>query len=175
MRKILLAVAAFVLAGCASSPTVLNLAPANVARAPVPFDLEVKAVTVVAASPSEQTGEVKMDPAYGNLWRDALQASLDSSGLFKDDSPRKITVRVLVRRFQFNPSGLTNTVDVDADYSLIDRSSGQQLYFSKIPTSATMSASDEWVARQRMIKIFNKATQDSITAFIDGLRTAKIP
>jgi len=174
IRNIALLTLCALLAGCASEVVQVNLVPTGITRSSASFDMEVKSVTVVIADKANQTGEVRMNATFPPLWRDALQNAIDQAGLFKDDSPRKITVAAVIKKWKFNPTGFSNTTDVEADYSVIDRSNGQRLFEKDITNSASATAGDTWNAQARLIKLWNKAAQDNISAFVQALQASKL-
>lgn len=74
-----------------------------------------------------------------------------------------------IKRFEYNPNGFTNTVDVDAVYSVVDRKSGDVVFEKEIVTSATNTASKTFNAQVRVINLWNQATQENITKFVQAL------
>lgn len=152
----------------------INLTPENIPQAKQQVDAELKSTTVMLAPRNEQTGEVKVQPDFLNLWKDSLQTSLDKAGIFKDDAKRKISVEAYVRKFDFNPTGLSNEVTVEVVYRVIDRSTKTIVFEHNTMTSAKMDSGEIWVAMERLKRIWNKATQESIHQFVSALNNAKI-
>jgi hypothetical protein len=174
IRNIAVLIACALLGGCATKFQQVNLVPVGITRSSAPFDLELKTVTVAIAAPDLQTGNVRMNATFPPLWRDALQNVIDQAGVFKDDAARKVTVAAVIKKFDFNPSGFSNTIKVEADYSVVDRSNGQILFEKDITNSASAGAGDEWVAQNRVIMLWNKATQENIRTFVQALKESGI-
>jgi hypothetical protein len=152
----------------------INLTPENIPQAKQQLDAELKSTTVMVAPSNEQTGEVKVQPDFLNLWKDSLQTSLDKANIFKDDAKRKMSVEAQVRKFDFNPTGLSNEVTVEVAYKVIDRSTKTIVFEHNTMTSAKMDAGEIWVAMERLKRVWNKATQESIHQFVSALNNAKI-
>jgi hypothetical protein len=174
IKLIKLTIVCVLLAGCQTTPMQVNLVPTGITRSASPFDMEVKSVTAVIADPSKQTGEVRMNATFPPLWRDAVQNAIDEAGLFKDDSTKKVTIAVLIKKFKYNPTGFSQTVAIDADYSIIDRSDGQKLFEKDITNSASANAGDTWNAQERVIRLWNKATQENITSFVQAVASSNL-
>jgi hypothetical protein len=164
-----------ILLGACATPKFepLNLTPDNIPQANQTFDAEIKNTTVTLAAKDVQTGEIKVQPDFLTLWKESLQISLDRAGFFKDDSKRKINIEAHVKKFDFNPVGLSNEIDVEVVYKIIDRSTKKVVFEHNTVTSAKMSASDVWVASERLRRIWSSATQESIFQFVAALDNAK--
>ncbi|WNH53854.1 hypothetical protein [Stenotrophomonas oahuensis] len=176
MKNLVAPLLCLLLAGCVSTPTQVNLVPTGITRTVrPPMDMQVKLVSVIIADPATQTGKVMLDATFPPVWRDAIQTSLDQAGLFSDDGSRNVTVYAKIRRFEFNPTGFSNTVDVDAVYSVVDRKSGDVVFEKEIVTSATNSASKTFNAQVRVINLWNQATQENIAKFVQALEAMPEP
>lgn len=152
----------------------INLTPENIPQAKQQLDAELRSTTVMLAPKGEQTGEVKVQPDFLNLWRDSLQTSLDKAAIFKDDAKRKISVEAYVKKFDFNSEGLSNEVTVEVTYKVIERSNKAIIFEYNTMTSSKMDSGEVWVAIERLKRIWNKATQESIYQFVSALNNAKI-
>lgn len=152
----------------------INLTPDNIPQANHQLDAELKSTTVMLAPQGEQTGEVKVQPDFLNIWKESLQTSLDKAGIFKDDAKRKMSVEAYVKKFDFNPVGLSNAVTVEVTYKVIDRSTKTIVFEHSTITSSKMDSSEIWVAIERLKRIWNRATQESISQFVSALNNAKI-
>jgi hypothetical protein len=168
-KGIVACVGASFLAACASQPTQVNVVPSGIVRVNHPFDLELKTVNAIIADKASQTGKVMMSATFPPLWRDAIQVSVDQAGLFKDDASRKVTITVTIKQFEYNPTGFSNTVTVEASYLMTDRSTGQVLFDRTISNTASSSVSKEYQARARLINLWNETTQDNIAKFVAAL------
>lgn len=158
------------LTACASTPTQVNLVPQGISRSvKAPLDMQVKTISVIIADPSAQSGKVMLDATFPPVWRDAIQTSLDQAGLFNDDGSRNVTIFTKIKRFEFNPTGFSNTVDVDAVYTVVDRKTGETLFEKQVVTTASNSASKTFNASVRVINLWNQATQENISQFVEAL------
>lgn len=169
MKKAVL-VLSLLLGACATPKyEPINLTPDNITQSARQIDAEVKAINVSPAASDQQTGEVKVAPDFLRIWKDSLQVSLDRAAIFKDDSKRKVSVEGLVKKFDFNPTGLSNELFVEVTYRVIDRNSRAVLFEKSTQTTAKMDSSEVWVANERLRRIWNRATQESIRQFVVAL------
>lgn len=152
----------------------INLIPENIPQAKQPIDAELKTTKVMLAPNSEQTGEVKVQPDFLNLWKESLQTSIDKAGIFKDDANRKMNVEAYVKKFDFNPVGLSNEVTIEVVYKVIDRSTKTTVFEHNTMTSSKMDSGEVWIAVERLKRIWNRATQESIHQFVSALNDARI-
>jgi hypothetical protein len=150
------------------------LTPENIPQAKQQLDAELKSTTVMLAPKGEQTGEIKVQPDFLNLWKESLQTSLDKAGIFKDDAKRKMSVEAYIKKFDFNPVGLSNEVIVEVAYRVIDRSTKAIVFEHNTVTTSKMDSGEVWVAVERLKRIWNKATQESIHQFVSALNDAEI-
>lgn len=171
---LLLSTLLVLLSSCAVKPTQVNLVPTGTIRASVPFDMELKTVAVVIAEQSAQTGKVMVDATFPPLWKDAIQTAVDEAGLFKDDSSKKVTISALIKKFEFNPTGFSNTCDTEVSYKVIDRSNGKEIFLKNIVTTSSNSAKNTWNANERLINLWNTTTQESIRKFVESLKLSDL-
>jgi uncharacterized lipoprotein YmbA len=152
----------------------INLTPENIPQAKQQLDAELKSTMVMLAPKSEQTGEIKVQPDFLNTWKDSLQISLDKAGIFKDDAKRKVSVEAYIKKFDFNPTGFSNKVTVEVTYRVIDRSTKTIVFEHDTMTSSKMGYGEIRLAIERLKRIWNRATQESIYQFVSALNDAKI-
>jgi hypothetical protein len=152
----------------------INLTPENISQSKRQVDAEVKSIAVMLAPQSQQTGEVRVQQDFLNTWKESLQVSLDRAAIFKDDAKRKVTVEGLVRKFDFNPTGFSNEVFIEVTYRVTDRSTKAVVFEYDTQTTAKMDSSEVWVAIERLKRIWNRATQESIRQFVIALDGANI-
>lgn len=171
MKKVVPLVLCMLLSACASKPTQVNLVPTGIVRSVAPpLDMEVKTIAVVIADAPSQTGKVMVDATFPPLWKEAIQTSIDQAGLFKDDAATNVTIFATIKRFEFNPTGFSNKVDVNATYRIVDRSTGKELFNEDIVTSASSNAGETYNASVRLINLWNTATQENISKFIAAVK-----
>lgn len=175
MRAVsLLVVMIALLSGCAVTPTQVNLVPSGITRAPESLDMELKTITVVIAEQRAQTGKVMIDATFPPLWKESIQTSVDQAGLFKDEAKQKVTISALIKKFEYNPDGFSNTCDTDVNYKVIDRSNGNVLFEKNVVTTDSKSAKEIWHAAVRVITLWNSTAQQSIRQFVDALKQYKM-
>ncbi len=158
------------LCACADIPPQLNLTPTAGLRASKSFPVELKAVTVTA-DPSVKVQQIMADATLILLWKDSIQTTVDQAGLFTDDAPRKVNIVTTVKKYAFNTFGFSNTANVVAHYSVVERSTGNELFQTDIDTSASCSISEHpnYGANGRIIKAVNDATQDNVRQFVTAI------
>jgi len=174
MKKYFLYLICFLLSACSGNFVQVNLVPSNITRAPEALNMELKIIEVTIADESAQTGKVQLNTDFPAIWRDAIQIAVDQAGLFKDDVTNKATISTLITKFEFNPIGFSNTCDVEATYTLLDRKTGQTIFEKHITTTASDNVFGTMIGVERSIKLWNKATQENISKFVDALKEAHI-
>lgn len=152
----------------------ISLTPENIPQSKRQVDAEVKSIAMMLAPQSQQTGEVRVDPGFLNTWKDSLQVSLDRAAIFKDDAKRKVSVEGHVKKFDFNPTGLSNECFVEVTYRVTDRSTKAVVFEYDTKTTAKMDSGEVWVAIERLKRIWNRATQESIRQFVVALDGANL-
>lgn len=175
MKQLAVVFSALLLSACATTKfESVNLNPAEIVRAKRSHDLELKNIAVVIAAEPTRTGQVMVQADYLALWKDSLQHSIDKAGLFKDDVERKVNIEAQIKKFEFNPTGFSNKVDVEVTYRVLSRATGEAIFEVTTVSSASGSAKETWDANQRLIKLWNLTTQESISRFIVALGDAKL-
>ena len=192
MRRLLLAVgvAAVVLAGCAA-PAPMEFNIENPVKADKRVDVELKTITVKTAPKEQQLKEIDwffVENAVGHQfivtstgtgipvtrqWESALRDAIDQSYLFKDDAKRKVSLLVSVKKIDM--TGLASvTSDVVAEYRIVDRETGRDLYRKDISFKGVAKTSEAFVGAVRSRLSFVRAIKGNIQAFIDDLKSADI-
>jgi len=123
--------------GCVSLPPV-NFSAPNIGVSSTKLDAELKSLTVSVARPDEATGEI--DPGiavHTGLWKTALEEAFNRMAIFKDDSPRKVSLAVKILKFDTPALGVGRTTHASARYEIIDRSSGSIIFTTDVSTSAS--------------------------------------
>ena len=167
--------------GCASLPPV-NFSVPNIGVSSTKLDAELKSLTVSIASPDEATGEIRPAPfvrqygefqpypvsLYAGLWKTALEEAFNRMVIFKDDSPKKVSLAVKI--LKFDTRELT-TIHTSARYEIIDRSDGSIIFTTDISTSGVVPFDYAFAARVRLLESINRSVQNNIIQFLQVLET----
>jgi len=162
-----------VLSGCATSLPPLSFSVPNVGLSSHKIDAEIKSLTVTTARPDEATGEFALGvgPETCNLWKTSLQEALDKMLLFKDDSPKKVSLSVKMLKLEVPSAGFSFTTKTDARYEITDRSTGDIIFSSIINSEGTTPADYAFLGLARARESINRAVQNNILQFLQALET----
>jgi hypothetical protein len=165
-----------VLSGCAATIPPLSFSVPNVGLSSHKIDAEIKSLTVTTARADEATGAFALGvgPETCALWRTSLQEALDKMLLFKDDSPKKISLSVKILKLDVPGAGLSFTTKTDAKYEITDRSNGDILYSSIINSEGTTPGNYAFLGLARARESINRAVQNNILQFLQQLDTLDI-
>lgn len=170
--KVLVASACLALAltGCSVAP--LNFTPASVPIAANKLDAALISTNVTVASKSEAKG--KLNTAGGEadvaaLWKSTLDDALIRMALFRDDSPRKLSL--IVKILELDLQNLGYKAETTARYELVDRNTGQTVYSTEVNTREGAS---DYVGVNRARKSANRSVQANIEEFLKKISTAEI-
>jgi len=157
------------LAACNPMPP-FNFAPQFSRPSQSKIDADLRSISVTLANPEETTGRMPPDAAdAAPIWRDALQDAINKSGLFDDDSHRRVNIVVKVLKVDIPSVGITFETAVDAPYQIIDRKDGEAIFDQVI--SSTGSVPGDWafagIIRHR--EAINRAVQNNIATFLNVL------
>jgi hypothetical protein len=111
----------------------VNFSAPNIGVSSTKLDAELKSLTVSIARPDEATGEIRPShlvhprgefqpypiSLYAGLWKTALEEAFNRMAIFKDDSPKKVSLAVKI--LKFDPGEFT-IIHTSARYEIIDRS-----------------------------------------------------
>ena len=170
--------------GCASLPPV-NFSVPNIGVSSTKLDAELKSLTVSIARPGEATGEIR--PAlfvrqygefqpypvslYAGLWKTALEEAFNKMAIFKDDSPRKVTLAVKILKFDTPSFGAGMTTHTSARYEIIDRSDGSIIFTTDISTSGVVPFDYAFNGLVRIHESINRSVQNNIIEFVQRFQT----
>ena len=158
--------------GCAAMPPV-NFSAPNIGVSSTKLDAELKSLTVTVARPDEATGEI--DPGIGvhtGLWKTALEEAFNRMAIFKDDSPKKVSLAVKI--LKFDTRELT-TIHTSARYEIIDRSNGSIIFTTDISTSGEGPFKIDpfcdfgCAMGSRVVDGLNRSVQKNIIQFLQAL------
>ena len=157
--------------GCASLPPV-NFSVPNIGVSSTKLDAELKSLTVSVARPDEATGEI--DPGiavHTGLWKTALEEAFNRMAIFKDDSPRKVSLAVKILKFETPTLTVGRTTHASARYEIIDRSDGSIIFTTDISTTGDVPFDYAFAARVRLLESINRSVQNNIIQFLQVLET----
>jgi len=157
--------------GCVSLPPV-NFSAPNIGVSSTKLDAELKSLTVSVARPDEATGEI--DPGIGvhtGLWKTSLEEAFNRMAIFKDDSPRKVSLAVKILKLGVPRFGAGMTTHASARYEIIDRSDGSIIFTTDISTTGDVPFDYAFAARVRLLESINRSVQNNIIQFLQVLET----
>ena len=150
----------------------VNFSAPNIGVSSTKLDAELKSLTVSVARPDEATGEI--DPGIGvhtGLWKTALEEAFNRMAIFKDDSPRKVSLAVKILKFGVPSFGASMTTHASARYEIIDRSDGSIIFTTDISTTGDVPFDYAFAARVRLLESINRSVQNNIIQFLQVLET----
>lgn len=160
------------LTGCVSAPP-LNFSLQDVEPSKRPLDAELRSVSVSFAAPSEQTGDV---PSNGEgiplLWERALVEAVNKRSVFNDESANKVNLFVKIKQLEPPAGGFTMVTAATASYLLVNRKSGATLLEQTITTKGSVPPGYAFAGYVRAKESINRAVQNNIREFLDGLDSA---
>lgn len=162
------------LPACASLPP-FNFSVPDVQASSRKLDADVRSITVTIAPPSEQTGPV--DPGthiITDMWKEALQETLDRSAIFTDVSPNKVSIAVKILKTDIPKIGITFTSRISARYDLISRVSGAVVFSKTVESEGTVPAGYAYLGLTRQRESINRAVQNNILEFLTSLKEANL-
>jgi len=157
----------------------VNFSAPNIGVSSTKLDAELKSLTVSVARPDEATGEI--DPGIGvhtGLWKTSLEEAFNRMAIFKDDSPRKVSLAVKILKLGVPRFGAGMTTHASARYEIIDRSDGSIIFTTDISASGEGRFkfdifADDPVGSQSVDGI-NRSVQKNIIQFLQALETVDI-
>ena len=161
----------FLSSGCTKRLPV-NFSVPNVGVSSTKLDAELKSLTVSVARPDEATGEI--DPGIGvhtGLWKTSLEEAFNRMAIFKDDSPRKVSLAVKILKLGVPRFGAGMTTHASARYEIIDRSDGSIIFTTDISTTGDVPFDYAFAARVRLLESINRSVQNNIIQFLQVLET----
>jgi hypothetical protein len=166
----------------------VNFSVPNIGVSSTKLDAELKSLTVSIARPGEATGEIRPAPfvrqygefqpypvsLYAGLWKTALEEAFNKMAIFKDDSPKKVSLAVKI--LKFDTRELT-TIHTSARYEIIDRSDGSIIFTTDISTSGEGPFKIDpfcdfgCAMGSRVVDGLNRSVQKNIIQFLQVLET----
>ena len=91
--------------------------------------------------------------------------------IFKDDSPRKVSLAVKILKLGVPRFGAGMTTHASARYEIIDRSDGSIIFTTDISTTGDVPFDYAFAARVRLLESINRSVQNNIIQFLQVLET----
>ena len=166
----------------------VNFSAPNIGVSSTKLDAELKSLTVSIARPDEATGEIRPSPLvrpygefqpypislYTGLWKTALEEAFNRMAIFKDDSPKKVSLAVKILKFDTPALGVGRTTHASARYEIIDRSSGSIIFTTDVSTSASAPPTPgviQFAGVDGVHESINRSVQNNIIQFLQVLET----
>ena len=163
----------------------VNFSAPNIGVSSTKLDAELKSLTVSIARPDEAIGEIRvahLARAYGEfqpyplslytgLWKTALDEAFNRMAIFKDDSPRKVTLAVKILKFDTPSFGAGMTTHTSARYEIIDRSDGSIIFTTDISASGVVPFDYAFNGLVRIHESINRSVQNNIIEFVQHFQT----
>jgi len=176
--------------GCTTTKRLpVNFSAPNIGVSSTKLDAELKSFTVSMARPDEAIGKIEVPIVwchdildfcpisfYVGVWKTALEEAFNRMAIFKDDSPKKVSLAVKILKFQtLSAFPATHT---SARYEIIDRSDGSIIFTTDISASGEGRFkfdlfADDPVGSQSVDGI-NRSVQKNIIQFLQALETVDI-
>lgn len=174
------------IAGCATPPPI-EFTPDSTPEANERINAELRGVSVRTAKEDEQVGEgvnwYQTENMVGHQfvvtstgtgipitkqWESALGASLNESLIFTDNPSKRVSLFVDVKQVEW--SGMvTVAFDVLANYRLMDRATGDNLYEQDIHSKGSAATSEAFVGAVRSRIALVRAIKANIQTFLNSL------
>ena len=122
----------------------VNFSAPNIGVSSTKLDAELKSLTISLARPDEAIGKIEVPlvwchgdfcpiSLYVGVWKTALEEAFNRMAIFKDDSPKKVSLAVKILKFQ--TISAFPAAHTSARYEIIDRSDGSIIFTTDISTS----------------------------------------
>jgi hypothetical protein len=163
----------------------VNFSAPNIGVSSTKLDAELKSLTISLARPDEAIGKIEVPlvwchgdfcpiSLYVGVWKTALEEAFNRMAIFKDDSPRKVSLAVKILKFDTRYFPTTHT---SARYEIIDRSSGSIIFTTDISTSGEGPFKFDpfcdmgCAMGSRVVDGLNRSVQKNIIQFLQALET----
>ena len=171
--------------GCVSLPPV-NFSAPNIGVSSTKLDAELKSLTISLARPDEAIGKIEVPlvwchgdfcpiSLYVGVWKTALEEAFNRMAIFKDDSPKKVSLAVKILKFQ--TISAFPAAHTSARYEIIDRSDGSIIFTTDISTSGEGPFKIDpfcdfgCAMGSRVFDGLNRSVQKNIIQFLQVLET----
>lgn len=132
-------------------------------------------MSVSFAGPNETRGEIPSSgeevPGY---WESALREGVNRISVFDDDSAQKVNIFVKITELDIAGGGLTMTTKARATYQIVNRKTGKITYEREVSTIGSVPVSYAFLGSTRIKESINRAVQENIRVFLEGISAAKL-
>ena len=160
----------------------VNFSAPNIGVSSTKLDAELKSLTISLARPDEAIGKIEVPlvwchgdfcpiSLYVGVWKTALEEAFNRMAIFKDDSPRKVSLAVKILKFGVPSFGASMTTHASARYEIIDRSDGSIIFTTDISTSGVVPFDYAFNGLVRIHESINRSVQNNIIQFLQVLET----
>lgn len=157
------------LSGCSVAP--LSFSPASVPVAAQTLDAALVTTTVSFASKEEAVGKLNTAGAeadVASLWKSTLDDSLVRMTVFRDNSPRKLSL--IVKVLELDSRSLGFGARTTARYDFIDRNTGTTTWSTTITSDG---AASDYAGVNRARKSASRSVQTNIEEFLRQMSAAR--
>lgn len=166
-------VVGLVLSGCAS-PARIERMTAAVSAYPSLGDLK-GAVALADVTGGSDTNPLWKSQVSSEAFRRALENSLQLAGLQNPMlSGKKYYLKAELLRLEQPFAGFDMTVSASVRYSLVDKSTGKEIYTRVIPAAHTATMSDTLIGSERLMMANEGAIKANIQLLIQDLARVKL-
>ena len=165
----------FIFSGCAAQLPPLNFSVPNVGPSSIKLDAELKSLTVSPARPDEATGKLDWTAeTITAIWKTALEEAFNKMAIFKDDSPKKVSLAVKILKYDYPSFGAEMTTHTAARYEIIDRSDGSIIFTTDVNSSGVVPFDYAFLGTIRLRESASRSVQNNILKFLQALETVDI-
>ena len=162
----------------------VNFSAPNIGVSSTKLDAELKSLTISLARPDEAIGKIEVPlvwchgnfcpiSLYVGVWKTALEEAFNRMAIFKDDSPKKVSLAVKILKFQ--TISAFPAAHTSARYEIIDRSDGSIIFTTDISTSGEgpfkLEPFADDAVGSRSVDGINRSVQKNIIQFLQALET----
>ncbi len=181
MRFFALSLLLLAMPGCATQVPALNFVPSKIIPNERKIHADLKTITISIAKEYERLGETQVG-FFGNMYeqsfrmnlRDALEEALARSAAFNDLSDKKLSLLAKVMKFQTPSVGVTFQTEMIMRYELIDRSTGEVVFFRDIASLGSVPVVSASLRAARYTEARNVCVRTNIKQFIGALEDADL-
>ena len=179
--------AALLLSACtANQLPPLNFSPPNVGTAQRKIDAELRSLIVTIGRPEEQKGDVDVSlvesaglqastgGSITQLWKDALEDSLNKMTIFRDDAPTKVNLSVKILKLSVPAASFNFETNTIARYEIMNRGNGDLIFTTDISSVGSTEMGYAFLGVIRAREAANRSIQNNISQFLQQLETADL-
>jgi len=158
------------LAGCGTAP--VGDFTLEVIQSDAPskkFDADLYSVVLAYNLPAKGR-ELGPNVEIPIQWRDFLEASLDESKFFDTASALSADVIMTINLVKLPIAGGAMQTELAATYSIVDRGTENELFFSNIRSKSDIPFSYAFNGQTRMQESVKRAITDNVSGFLNDFR-----